>query len=126
MTVFLTTHYLEEAEKASDVVIMDRGCIIARGTPNELKNRFSHDRLISYMPRTEAFERGLTLQGYAFRYDAEKGAYRIVIDDSAAAKRLIAAFDAYTSDIEIVKGSMDDVFLTVTGRNIVTEGEGAR
>lgn len=118
MTVFLTTHYLEEAEKASDVVIMDRGVIIAQGTPNELKNRYSHDCLISYMPRDEAFEKGLSQSGYSFRYDGEKGAYRIVIDGGEAAKRLMREFDAYTSDIEVVKGSMDDVFLNVTGRRI--------
>lgn len=46
MTVFLTTHYLEEAEKAGYVVIMDRGQIIAEGTPNELKNRYSYDSLL--------------------------------------------------------------------------------
>ena len=51
MTVFLTTHYLEEAEKATDVVIMDKGKIIARGTPVELKNKYSSDYIISYMQK---------------------------------------------------------------------------
>lgn len=125
MTVFLTTHYLEEAEKASDVVIMDKGSIIARGTPNDLKNRYSNDCLISYMGQDAGFEAGLARQGYAFRYDAEKGAYRIVIDGSDAAKRLMRDFDAYTTDVEIVKGTMDDVFLNVTGRKIQPAGEGA-
>lgn len=48
MTVFLTTHYLEEAEKATDVVIMDKGSIIAQGAPNELKNLYSCDNIICY------------------------------------------------------------------------------
>ena len=46
MTVFLTTHYLEEAEKATDVVIMDKGSIIAQGAPNDLKNLYSCDNII--------------------------------------------------------------------------------
>ncbi len=123
MTVFLTTHYLEEAEKASDVVIMDRGVIIAEGTPNELKNRYSNDCLLSYMAREGTFEQSLIKAGYSFRYDGEKGAYRIVIKNSDEAKKLIRAFDGQTKDIEIVKGSMDDVFLSVTGREMQTEGE---
>ncbi len=123
MTVFLTTHYLEEAEKAGYVVIMDRGQIIAEGTPNELKNRYSYDSLLSYRKRDEAFEKGLLAEGYRFSYDGEKRAYRIVIENSEAAKRLMQRFDGYTTDIEIIKGTMDDVFLNVTGRDIVTGEE---
>lgn len=123
MTVFLTTHYLEEAEKAGYVVIMDRGQIIAEGTPNELKNRYSYDSLLSYRKRDETFEKGLCAEGYRFSYDGEKRAYRIVIENSEAAKRLMQRFDGYTTDIEIIKGTMDDVFLNVTGRDIVTGEE---
>lgn len=127
MTVFLTTHYLEEAELATDVVIMDKGRIIARGTPNELKNAYSHDTLISYMPATPAFESELSAAGYSFSYDGEQGCYRIKIADTAAAKFIIERFPQYTGDIEILKGRMDDVFLNVTGRDItVTEEEDAR
>lgn len=123
MTVFLTTHYLEEAELAGYVVIMDKGSIIAEGTPHELKSRYSSDYLISHMRPDRAFEVALGKLGYTFAYDHEKKAYRIVIGSSAAAKRLLTDFDEYTKDIEIVKGSMDDVFLNVTGRNIQhTEG----
>ena len=123
MTVFLTTHYLEEAELAGYVVIMDKGSIIAEGTPHELKSRFSNDYLISHMKPDRAFEVALGKLGYTFAYDHEKKAYCIVIGSSAAAKRLLTDFDEYTKDIEIVKGSMDDVFLNVTGRNIQhTEG----
>lgn len=123
MTVFLTTHYLEEAELAGYVVIMDKGSIIAEGTPHELKSRYSNDYLISHMKPDRAFEVALGKLGYTFAYDHEKKAYRIVIGSSAAAKRLLTDFDEYTKDIEIVKGSMDDVFLNVTGRNIRhTEG----
>ena len=126
MTVFLTTHYLEEAELATDVVIMDKGKIIARGTPNELKNAYSSDVLVSYMRADDNFESALKGDGYTFTYDDEKGAYRINIADTAAARRLMELYPQYTSDIEILKGKMDDVFLNVTGRDIsVTEEEDA-
>ena len=126
MTVFLTTHYLEEAELATDVVIMDKGQIIARGTPNELKNAYSFDVLVSFMPKNEKFEKQLATDGYTFVYDGEQGSYRIRIEDTAAAKELIARYPEYTGDIEILKGKMDDVFLNVTGRNMsVAEEEDA-
>ena len=124
MTVFLTTHYLEEAELATDVVIMDKGKIIARGTPNELKNAYSFDTLASYMPADENFDRALKEGGYSYVYDGEQDAYRIRIEDTAAEKKLMADYPQYTADIEILKGKMDDVFLNVTGRDItVTEEE---
>lgn len=123
MTVFLTTHYLEEAEKATDVVIMDKGCIIAHGTPNQLKNVFSSDSLYGYMERNGEFEKGLSDGGYKFVYDGEKGAYKISLKDTASAKDVIAKFDKYLTDIELVKGNMDDVFLNVTGKDIKIMGE---
>lgn len=118
MTVFLTTHYLEEAELATDVVIMDKGRIIARGTPNELKNAYSSDVLVSYMVRSEQFEQSLAQLGFRFVYDDEQGAYRINIADTADARGIMQRFPQYTADIEILKGKMDDVFLNVTGRDI--------
>ncbi len=122
MTVFLTTHYLEEADKATDVVIMDRGSIIAHGTPNELKNRYSSDRIVCYRAREEAFERALSEAETAWTYDGERGAYRLEIENTAAAKVLLARFDRYLTDVEILKGNMDDVFLNVTGRQIGLAG----
>ena len=123
MTVFLTTHYLEEADKATDVVIMDRGKIIARGTPNELKNKYSSDSLYAYMQENSEFEKALTGKHLSFSYIADRGAYRIKVKDTAGAKKVIKKFDNYLTDIEFVKGNMDDVFLSVTGRDIKTMGE---
>lgn len=124
MTVFLTTHYLEEAELATDVVIMDKGRIIAHGTPNELKNLYSNDHIVCYRRRDEAFEAALGEDGTPFSYDEEHTAYRIKICDTADAKRLLVKLDCYMEDVEIVKGTMDDVFLNVTGQNIRTAGGG--
>ena len=73
------------------------------------------------LKRNETFERGLFEEGYRYSYDRVRKAYRIVIEDSDAAKRLMRTFDAFTSDIEIIKGTMDDVFLNVTGRNMLPE-----
>lgn len=124
MTVFLTTHYLEEAELATDVVIMDKGKIIAHGTPIELKNAYSKDYIVNFCKqRNEEFESALAGKGVSFSFDEERIAYKIYIEDTADAKKLIAEFDKYLTDIEILKGTMDDVFLNVTGKNIRMAGE---
>jgi multidrug/hemolysin transport system ATP-binding protein len=123
MTVFLTTHYLEEAEKATDVVIMDKGNIIAHGTPNELKNRYSNDVLVSYMPRSEEFDGILDTNDEKYFYDEESGAYKITLNGTSSAKRMLTQYDKYTQDVEILKGKMDDVFLNVTGKDIKVAGE---
>ena len=123
MTVFLTTHYLEEAEKASDVVIMDKGKIIAHGTPNELKNKYSSDSLYAYMPYNPQFEKLITEHSLTFSYISDRGAYRINVADTKKAKTVIKKFDKYLKDIELVKGNMDDVFLNVTGKDIKIMGE---
>ncbi len=127
MTVFLTTHYLEEAELATDVVIMDKGKIIAHGTPIELKNAYSKDYIVNFCKqRNEEFESALTERGVSFSFDEERIAYKIYIENTADAKKLISEFDKYLTDIEILKGTMDDVFLNVTGKNIrMTGGEDA-
>lgn len=118
MTVFLTTHYMEEASGADDVVILDSGRIAAKGTPVELKNRFSKDRLFVYAqksgPLDEAFSR--------LEHEYENNAYVITVKDGSEAKNLLAEYGGLIDDFEVVKGDMDDVFLNVTGKKL-TGGE---
>lgn len=126
MTVFLTTHYLEEAEQATEVVIMDKGRIIASGTPNELKNAYSKDYIMCYSECNISLENILGGKNLSYDYDAEHKAYKIYINDSAEAKKLLNELDEFLLDFEILKGTMDDVFLNVTGKNIkLTEEEDA-
>lgn len=114
MTIFLTTHYMEEADRADDVVIIDAGRIAAQGTPAELKNRFSGDYLYVYAPRSETSDRLFGDLGGA--YDA--GKYVIKVTSPAEMKRILREFDEHIPDFEAVKGDMDDVFLNVTGKKL--------
>lgn len=124
MTVFLTTHYMEEAEKATDVVIMDKGHIIATGSPTDLKNRYSSDYILLYCEKNEEYEKLFTEQGYSFAYNIDGKFYRIKVKDSEEALAFLNKNQDICKDFEIEKGSMDDVFLNVTGiRHILDEGE---
>ncbi len=112
LTVFLTTHYMEEAADADYVVVIDGGKIVSEGTPHELKNRFVKDYVTLYGVK-EADVLALSLP-----YEKLRDAYRIAVKDTAEAVGLIKEYPELFSDIEITKGKMDDVFLAVTGKNL--------
>ncbi|MCI8413064.1 MAG: ABC transporter ATP-binding protein [Clostridia bacterium] len=112
MTVFLTTHYMEEAADADYVVILSEGSIAAQGTPLELKNKYTGDFITLYGVNEE--------QIAAMGVTAQKAgeSYRIAVPDTAAATELIRKFPQTFRDYEVVKGKMDDVFLAVTGTKL--------
>lgn len=120
MTVFLTTHYMEEANRADDVVIIDAGKISATGSPVELKNRYSSDYIKLYAPQSEALDK--TFCALDCTYSGNF--YAIRVKDSEEAKAIIAKYGEQLTDFEVIKGDMDDVFLNVTGKKL-TGGEHA-
>lgn len=110
MTVFLTTHYMEEAADADYVVILDSGSIAAEGTPLALKNAYTGDYITFYGVQPEA------LDSLGLKYEALRDAYRVSVPNTAAATKLITEHPGLFDDFEITKGKMDDVFLAVTGK----------
>lgn len=112
MTVFLTTHYMEEAAEADYVVILDSGKIAAKGTPLELKNTYSGDYITLYGV-DEAAVKAMNVE-----YEVLRDAYRLSVPDTSAATQLILNHPDIFLDYEITKGKMDDVFLQATGKKL--------
>ena len=112
MTVFLTTHYMEEAADADYVVILDSGAIAAEGTPLELKNRWTGDFITLYGVTDDA------VGALGLPFEKIRDAVRVAVPTTAAATRLIVAHPELFADYEITKGKMDDVFLAVTGKRL--------
>lgn len=112
ITVFLTTHYMEEAADADYVVIIDAGKIAAEGTPVELKNKYTGD-FISFYTENEK-----PLEALGKPLDRIAGGYRIEVKNTAEATELITAHPELFTDYEISKGKMDDVFLAATGTRL--------
>ena len=113
MTVFLTTHYMEEAADADYVVILDSGKIAAEGTPLELKNTYTGDFVTLY----GAEEAQIKQLGAP--YETIRDACRVSVPNTAAATELILKYPEIFQDYEITKGKMDDVFLAVTGKKLI-------
>lgn len=112
MTVFLTTHYMEEAAEADYVVILDAGKIVAEATPLELKNTYTGDFITIYGISEEQ------VKILKKPYEAIRDAYRLSVANTAEATQLIIAHPEIFADYEITKGKMDDVFLAVTGKKL--------
>lgn len=113
MTVFLTTHYMEEAAEADYVVILDSGKISAEGTPLELKNTYTGDFITLYgISENEVKQLGRP-------YEKMRDSYRVSVENTQKATELILRYPDVFTDYEIVKGKMDDVFLSVTGKKLV-------
>lgn len=118
MTVFLTTHYMEEAADADYVVILESGKIAAEGTPLQLKNTYTGDFVTIYGVSEDEIKK------LNAPYEPIRDAFRVSVPDTAAATKMILENPQLFRDYEITKGKMDDVFLAVTGRALPLGGEG--
>lgn len=118
MTVFLTTHYMEEAAKATNIAIIDGGHIMERGTPFTLKEKYAKDRLI-LVPRVEwevQFLEKLKLEEGVCK---QKENYTEVdLESSMRALPILQRMQSFIDGFELIQGTMDDVFLNVTGKKL--------
>lgn len=114
MTIFLTTHYMEETRDADHVVILDKGHIVSKGTPAELKSRYAHSKLVWYTPASDRAVAVITKISTKFVYDADH--YNIETDQNLT--EFIYEHREEIRDYEYIKGTMDDVFLNLTGKEL--------
>lgn len=118
MTIFLTTHYMEEAAKASHIAVIDAGQMKEYGTPFALKEQYAKDklRLIPKEGATEQLQKQLGAMGLSLKSKEE---YLVVsLTDSLAALPILDQIRDAIAGFEMVQGSMDDVFLNVTGKTL--------
>jgi multidrug/hemolysin transport system ATP-binding protein len=121
LTVFLTTHYMEETEEADLVSIIDSGRIIAQGTPAQLRAEHSHSILTVTSRDPAALTALATAAGLTV---ADRGGtLEIRVGDSGVARRLLAEHGDDVADFEFRHGRMDDVFLALTGREHTEEAD---
>lgn len=113
LTVFLTTHYMEEASEADDVVIIDSGKIVAHDTPNKLKNKYAYDFVRIYDYEKSLLE---DLQKEELKFEKNKEYLEVSFDNISKAKQFVVNYNNKIKDFEVIKGKMDNVFLNVTGK----------
>ena len=101
MTVFLTTHYMEEAAEADHITIMDKGNIITEGTPISLKEQYAKDKVKLYYKNEEIKE--------------------VYLENTFEALGIIEKEKALLKGFEVIQGTMDDVFLNAVGKTLQEE-----
>ena len=121
MTVFLTTHYMEEAARATGIAIIDGGRLRETGTPFVLKERYASDKL-NLIPK-EGNEEMLSSHLAEKKIVYKKKEERLIIklENSMEALDILDAFKADIEGFEVIQGTMDDVFLQVTGKSATGE-----
>jgi multidrug/hemolysin transport system ATP-binding protein len=121
MTVFMTTHYMEEAAGADKVAIIDKGKIAAQGTPEELRLNYSSDYLKIQPKDAGALKKALDDMGV--RYETDRELFIVKQGSSMEALSLLKKVEPHVFQFEVVRGNMDDVFMAVTGHAIREGGE---
>lgn len=121
ITIFLTTHYMDEAEICDHVAIMDDGKIMVDDTPENLKQQYTKDKATLHVSCPEKFEEALTKEHVG--YQREKETFYVDVDAANIQTFLdfIQPFKKEIQDLEIKKGTLNDVFLKITGKAIREE-----
>jgi multidrug/hemolysin transport system ATP-binding protein len=116
MTVFLTTHYMEEASGADYVIIIDDGLIVAKGTPSELKEKHTRDKLSIVTKDMESVR--ASLDRLEIRYEVAADQIVIPVPSTLDALPIVNELKEHISGFEVTKGTMDEAFIAITGKEI--------
>lgn len=119
ITIFLTTHYMEEAEICNKIAIIDGGKIVAHDTPYALKKQYTKDKAFITTQNGPKLEE--LLQQYDLSYEKKEGYYKIIAENIDHLLQVISLLRDEITDIEIKKGTFNDVFLEITGKKIREE-----
>jgi multidrug/hemolysin transport system ATP-binding protein len=120
MTVFLTTHYMEEAAGADYVAVIDNGFISAKGTPGELREKYSTDTLRLLAKDNVNLEN--FLKGQKIGFTVSGGAFILPVAGTLESLPLINSVESLITGFEVINGSMDDAFVSITGKEMREDG----
>ncbi|MER1999198.1 MAG: ATP-binding cassette domain-containing protein [Lysinibacillus sp.] len=114
MTVFLTTHYMEEAAVADQIVVIKEGEIVAEGTPNELKEQYASDQLLLTFKSDQSTEAACQTYNLVKQGDI----YVMKIASTLEAIPVISALEGKLASFEVIKGSLDSVFIQINEEKV--------
>jgi ABC-2 type transport system ATP-binding protein len=121
ITIFLTTHYMEEAEHCHRIAIIDQGKIIALDTPDGLKRRIGGDALTLATDDDQAAEQFLRERMELDPHTVPEGLHVAVPDGDAAIPRILRELPVHVLSVKLTRPTLDDVFIELTGRHIRDE-----
>lgn len=114
ITIFLTTHYMEEAAQADYIVVIDHGAVVATGTPAEIREKYTQDMLRVTAADADRMRRDLDAAGLAFTFRA--GQFEVPVRRTVDVIPILEQFRSNITSVEVTKGSMDQAFLNLIGK----------
>ncbi|EDO0119378.1 TPA: ABC transporter ATP-binding protein [Listeria monocytogenes] len=112
MTVFLTTHYLEEAKDADQLAVIHKGKIIAQGTPANIRSRFSVDKIFFYDAKVAELQKIMKKMNLPFK--VTNRTMRVdVIDENVEILAILNQAIGFYDSFEVIKGNLDDAFISM-------------
>lgn len=112
MTVFLTTHYLEEAKDADQLAVIHKGKIIAQGTPANIRSRFSVDKIFFYDAKVAELQKIMKKMNLSFK--VTNRTMRVdVIDENVEILAILNQAIGFYDSFEVIKGNLDDAFISM-------------
>jgi multidrug/hemolysin transport system ATP-binding protein len=118
ITIFLTTHYMEEVKDANKIVVIDHGKIKAIGSSEQLRSKYSYDR-VKILPKNGLKE---ALKKAKVDYYELNNSVNVKVESCFDGIFIVEQFKDFIAEFEIIRGDMDDVFLNITGHHL--EGNG--
>ena len=116
LTILLTTHYMEEAAGADDIIIINHGEIAAHGTPAMLRERYCSDRMTVVPKNMDAVASVLSDAGIGFSVRADT--VEIPLASTVDAAPVVAMLDGMIDSLEVRNGTLDDAFIRITGEEM--------
>ncbi len=116
MTIFLTTHYMEEAAKADYVVVIDNGEITAKGTPEQLKEQYSNDSMTIHTKNIEEVTKLVNELG--FSYETNGDTVILPLESTLQAIPVVEQCKDIMLGFQVTKGTLDEAFIRITGREM--------
>jgi len=116
MTIFLTTHYMEEAAKSDYIIVIDHGKIAAKGTASELKTQYASD-LLHLVPKDDTSLRKL-LAEMKIEHTTIGNAFHIKLSCTMDSLPILEKCKNYIASYQTIQGTMDEAFIGIIGREI--------
>ena len=111
MTILLTTHYMEEAANADEIIIMKNGRVILKNSPDKIKSTYAQDSLVLFSDKPEMLRTILDRRGIRYRTRGE--GIEIALIKTTDALTILEVCRGRYNDFEVQRGSMDDAYLKV-------------
>jgi ABC-2 type transport system ATP-binding protein len=116
ITIFLTTHNMEEAEICHKIAVIDHGGLVALDTLDNLKTQYTSTTM--HLRTTQDDTLAGYLRDHSLRYKIDDGLFTVESDSLATTLKIVSVFHDHITDLEITKGTLNDVFLAITGKEV--------